>query len=211
MINLKNFAGILSLPVFSTLILVSPSYAFKLTFQPTGDIVKTPQENVEFLLFMSDFKGKTLNQLTFIFDFDDTEIVNPNVKSAPNSGGVVTKNHQKSYTIIGLNEKNPGDGLVPVGSVSFSVVKSIQDFQRDFWLIGAIADTNPENPENLGYTSPYPFLNTESVDIGPETANIIPANTSVPEPLTILGSLTALGLGTLLKRKYSQKVDKKTF
>jgi hypothetical protein len=211
MINLKYFTVFLSLPVASTLVFVNPSYAFRLSFTPTGDIVKKPGEPVEFFLSMSDFGGKTLSQLSFNFDFDNQELIQPDVKEAPNSGAKVIKNNnQKSYTITNLNEKNPGGGFVSVGSVGFKVVKPIDDGKRDFWLTGATANANtPVVTAAFAALATGNTSSEETVNISPEYANIIPSD-NVPEPLTILGSLTALGFGTLLKKRYSKKLEKQT-
>ncbi|MEG4292145.1 PEP-CTERM sorting domain-containing protein [Microcoleus sp. D2B6] len=198
MINLRY---IFLLPVFSTLVFVSPAHAFKLTFVPTGDIVKNPGDKVTFFLSMSDFNGKTLSQLTFDFGFDASEIVEPNVQAAPNSGGNVIKNGGNLYTITNLNEKTQTS--VGVGSVTFDVIAAIQDHAPDFWLKqGAKANGNTEveifllkasNTENT--SSVFLPLPEETVDISPEFANIIP----VPEPSSIIGF--AAGIGILLNER----------
>lgn len=196
MINLRY---IFLLPAFSTLVFVSPAHAFKLTFSPPGDIVKNPGEQVTFNLFMSDFGGKTLSQLTFAFGFDSSEIQQPNVQAAPNSGGQVIKKEETLYTIRNLNEKTP----TSVGSVTFMVVATDRPPVPDFWLKqGAKANGNTpveisllkaSNTENT--SSVFLPLPEETVDVSPEFANII----QVPEPSSIIGS--AAGIGILLNKR----------
>jgi hypothetical protein len=53
-------------------------------------------------------------------------------------------------------------------------------------------------------------LNYKVLDDGNVNFQFTGVHSNVPEPLTVLGSLTALGFGTVLKKRYSKKLQKST-
>ena len=66
----------------------------------------------------------------------------------------------------------------------------------------ALAPTNPQAfVTGLTFTTP----GSASISQVPIVTNI-PGTAAVPEPMTILGSITALGFGARLKRRLSQKL-----
>jgi hypothetical protein len=64
-----------------------------------------------------------------------------------------------------------------------------------------VFNTPLDNPERLALNT---FSTNFTVSVEGQPSNI---DKPVPEPLTILGSVTAFGLGVVLKRKHSKKVN----
>jgi len=162
----------------------------------------TPQQNEEFQIFEE-----------FSEDLGGGEINIGRIYTA-NSGDAfgnvdlfTTIKHEIGHT-LGFNRDNPGFGD-PI------VISEPLPFR------GTAIPTSPEGGGHIEL--PTTLLSTSfgasqriiasEVDIlgvaqvnGFEQVNLNPVHT-VPEPLTVLGSVTALGLGILLKREHSKQQD----
>ncbi|MEM6398770.1 MAG: PEP-CTERM sorting domain-containing protein [Cyanobacteria bacterium P01_D01_bin.116] len=76
-------------------------------------------------------------------------------------------------------------------------------------VINAMLD---ENGDLSTFSTEIATVNLNTGEIfRPDTRQLIGRNaTQVPEPLTIFGTVTALGFATVFKRKYSKKIKSKT-
>jgi hypothetical protein len=95
------------------------------------------------------------------------------------------------FSLLGEDSYNGNDNLTPLNSNGIS----FKDRQGVSWNIGARSSIGDVNGDGITSNS-----GTDSgVVLG--TFSYSPAPAAVPEPLTILGSITAAGFGVAFKRK----------
>ena len=96
---------------------------------------------------------------------------------------------------------NSADGLIPVGFSTNFVAPSGQSEAEEYVFNETVSGVSRVD---LVVLSSIPGGFAERIEI----REVAFTGTPVPEPLTILGSATALGIGGLLKREHSKKKNK---
>lgn len=92
-------------------------------------------------------------------------------------------------------------GFIRAGTTEFSQLSSSFNITADFYDIG-LRITRPFGSSEL---TPIQYVDNFQIS-GSATQS-----KAIPEPLTILGTLTTLGVGGIFKRKYGQKPESKQF
>jgi len=118
--------------------------------------------------------------------------------------------HEIGHT-LGFNQSNPGFGnpIVISESLPFlgTEIQTIPDGGGHIDISTTLLSKSLTTSQRIS-PSEVDILGVAQVN-GFENVNLNPAYNTVPEPLTILGSATALGFGILLKQEYSNKLKKR--
>lgn len=152
--------------------------AATLTVLPSGEIPKKVNDSIEFTFTFNPepaslkYLGADLFNLLFDYDKDELRLRGP-VTPISSSLPYITY----PYTI---------------GSYAFDVLKPIKDGKPD--LFNARISYKQ-------YYSTATIIDETPITFGGDVVPVSEPSTSVPEPLTIFGTATALGGGILLKRK----------
>ncbi|AFY45472.1 PEP-CTERM sorting domain-containing protein [Nostoc sp. PCC 7107] len=190
-------------PLSLSLLNANSSYAGSISFRPVGTQLDgdeildiEPNNNISFDVFLNtqEVTGSIVN-LSYIVSYDLTELRFRNLQNtslqigAPQVIDGQTNSRQFTISQSGTPGIGPGQIGIALSRISFDVLKLVNDGVSDF-SIGLLGARN-----NLDQVVVNQFnLRTQTVEVQP-----------VPEPITILGSGTALVLGALLKRKFSKK------
>jgi len=148
------------------------------TLTPVGEIQKNSNDSIEFILNLNPAPSTVVKLLGYIINIDSTEL------SASTAGTTV---------VLG----SPIDSPTTILSRTFNVLTPVKDGISDFSVT-----LSYEESESGSSGTPTQF---EAFVSG---ADVVPVpEQPVPEPLTMLGAVTALGYGAILKRKYSKNTE----
>jgi len=149
--------------------------AATLTVTPIDTLQKKPGESITFIFSLNSAQFEVAD--SFKLTFFNYSYDKNELSLDPSRTSQISPNTIISNTAI-------------VARVTFNVLQPVKDGEGDLFGSGFYQDSN----NDIRNISTEEVLDVEPV---PEQG--------VPEPLTILGSATALGYGAILKRKSSKK------
>lgn len=153
--------------------------AATLTVLPSGEIPKKVNDSIEFTFTFNpepaSLKYLGVNLFDLLFDYDKDEL--------------------RLRSIVTLIKGYVSDRPYPytIASYTFDVLKPIKDGKPDLF--------NARISYREYYSTTTTPIYETPITFGGDVVPISEPSTSVPEPLTIFGTATALGGGILLKRK----------
>jgi hypothetical protein len=165
----------LAMAACSTLIPTKASAA-TLTVTPVGEIPKRPGDSIEFIVELNPGPSTVVKLLGYGFIPDNSELSFP------------TENLTGFRPLIPITTGTPINTTTILASGSFNVLTPVKDGSSDFK-----ASVLYEEYSSSG--TPTQFT------VFASGGDVVP----VPEPVTIFGTFTALGCGTLFKRKSFKK------